>query len=139
MEQLIEDIKQDLIYKLESGFGLDIYAEDLHHELCNTDYFIIGRYQAKQWLSDNVFDAIQKIVDYESYMFGEQYFKDFSDPEKVANMIAYIYGEELLQRCDTLYEVITNSYRLNQKDIDNIISELKQFNSSLLIPYDKAI
>ena len=46
-----------MIDKLESGAGLDMYPEDLHHELCNTDYFIIGTYKAKQWLGDYVFDV----------------------------------------------------------------------------------
>ena len=116
MEQLIADIKQDMIDKLESGAGLDIYPEDLHHELCNTDYFIIGTYKAKQWLGDYVFDVFEKIADYESYMFGEQYFKDFSNPEKVTVM-AYIYGEELLQRCNTLQEAHNdnNTNQLTQR------------------------
>ena len=59
MENLIEDIKQDMIDKLESGY--DCRIDDLHHQLCNTDYFIIGTYKAKKWLGDNVFDAIEKI------------------------------------------------------------------------------
>lgn len=29
-------------------------ACNLHHELFNTDYFIIGYYEAEKWLTDNV-------------------------------------------------------------------------------------
>ena len=83
---------------------------------------------------------VEKIADYESYMFGEQYFKDFSNPEKVTVM-AYIYGEELLQRCNTLQEAHNdnNTNQLTQKDIDNIISELKSIKPhyDYLAPYIK--
>ena len=31
-----------------------VYGCDLHHEIFNTDYYIIGTYQAKKWLEENV-------------------------------------------------------------------------------------
>ena len=70
--------------------------DDLHHHAFNTDYFIIGTYQAKQWLGDRVFDVIETIREYEDFHFGEVN-TDFSSPEGVVNMYAYIIGEEIVQ------------------------------------------
>ena len=71
------------------------WKDDLHHYAFNEDYYIIGTYQAKQWLGDMVFDVINFIKDYEQNNFGEVY-TDFSDPEKVVNMYVYIIGEEIV-------------------------------------------
>ena len=70
--------------------------DDIHHHAFNTDYFIIGYYQAKQWCGDEVFNIIETIRDYEKSNFGEVN-TDFSSSEKVVNMYAYIVGEEVVQ------------------------------------------
>ena len=70
--------------------------DDLHHDVFNTDYYIIGTYAAKQWLGDQVFDIIEIIKDYEQSNFG-QIHTDFSSPEAVVNMYVYIVGEEIVQ------------------------------------------
>ena len=69
---------------------------DLHHEIFNTEYYIIGRYQAKQWLGSDAFDCIYEIQEYENDHFG-QVTTDLSDPEKVVNMYAYVIGYEILE------------------------------------------
>ena len=71
-----------------------IQDNELHHEIFNTDYYIIGIYKAKQWLSDKVFDVIEFIKEYEEDNFGECY-TDLTNPEKVVNMYVYIIGEEI--------------------------------------------
>ena len=43
-----EEVRQDILNKLDNGY-VDTYGCDLHHNLCNTDYFIIGTYKAKQF------------------------------------------------------------------------------------------
>jgi len=70
--------------------------DDLHHDIFNTDYYIIGTYEAKQWLGGQVFNIIEIIKEYEQFNFGEIY-TDFSDPEKIVNMYVYIIGEEIVQ------------------------------------------
>ncbi len=70
-------------------------SDDLHHEIFNTDYYIIGTYQAKKWLGDMAFEVINHIKDYEQSNFGEVY-TDLSDPERVVNMYTYIIGEEIV-------------------------------------------
>ena len=69
--------------------------DDLHHHCFNTDYYIIGTYQAKKWLGENVFEIVEIIREYEENNFGEVN-TDFSDPEKIVNMYTYIIGEEIV-------------------------------------------
>jgi len=101
-----------------------IYACDLHNELFNTDYFIIGYYAAEQWLMANVgiFAAIEEIKDYEQSNFGEVN-TDLSSSEKVVNMYAYIKGEEILADCPTIQKRWNE--RLTAANIKAIKKELK--------------
>ena len=39
-----------------------IGQDELHNEIFNTDYYIIGTYKAKKWLSDKAFDVIEFII-----------------------------------------------------------------------------
>lgn len=100
---------EDILDVLESSYNG--YMEDLHQEVFNTGYYIIGTYQAKQALTEyGVFDAIEKVQEYEDNAFGERY-TDVSDPEKLANMLYYIIGEEVindleLTDCDDVEEAI---------------------------------
>jgi DNA replication protein DnaC len=71
------------------------HKEDLHHEIFNTDDYIIGRFQATKWLGDQVFNIINIIKEYENDNFGSVN-TDFSEVEKVVNMYVYIIGEEIV-------------------------------------------
>ena len=124
-----QDVKDYIIDQLESDVGLDQHISDLHHYLLNEDYFIIGYYQAEQWLKkDNgsVFEAIETIKDYEQSNFG-QISTDLSSSENVANMLAYILGEEILYNNDTynLFTRFSNEY-LDEDKRDLLISSLKE-------------
>ena len=68
---------------------------ELHHEAFNEDYYIIGTYQAAQWLGDRAFEVIDIIKEYEQDNFGEV-FTDLSSPEAVVNMYTYIVGEHVV-------------------------------------------
>ena len=72
-----------------------IKDNELHHEIFNTDYYIIGTYKATQWLSGEVFNVINIIKEYENDNFGEVN-TDFSEPESVVNMYVYIVGEYIV-------------------------------------------
>jgi hypothetical protein len=70
---------------------------ELHHRLFNEDYFIIGYYEAKQWLKRydlDAFDVIDEVQEYEKSQFGETNTKINS--ESMVNMFVYVKGEELL-------------------------------------------
>ena len=100
MDYKKEEIKEYFYHYIEENkeyLEEDKYWKDeLHHHAFNEDYYIIGTYQAKQWLGDMAFDVINFIKDYEQDNFGEIY-TDFSSPEKVVNMYTYIIGEEIVQ------------------------------------------
>ena len=123
-----QDVKNYIIDQLSSDVGLDEHICDLHHYLLNEDYFIIGTWRAEQWLTkDNcsVFEAIETIKDYEQSNFG-QVSTDLSSSENVANMLAYILGEEILFNNDTynLFTRFNNEY-LDEDKRDLLISSLK--------------
>ena len=84
----LEDYDKETLDKL-------IRDNELHHEIFNTDYYIIGTYKAKQWLKDEVFNVIDIIKKYENFNFGSVS-TDLSDPEKVVNMYVYIIGEQIV-------------------------------------------
>ena len=89
-----EEAREAIIETLKDGY--DGYYCDLHHEVFNTDYYIIGTHEAKEALREyDVFKAIEKVQTYEEENFGEVY-TDLSDPEKLINMLYYIIGEEVL-------------------------------------------
>ena len=106
MELLKQDVKDYLIQQLQDNVGLDNDINDLHHYLINQDYFIIGYYPARKWLEkESVFEAIEKIKDYEQSNFGEVS-TDLSSSENVANMLAYVLADEILNENNT-YQLFT--------------------------------
>ena len=127
MQELKQDVKDYIIQQLNDDVGLDQHISDLHHYLLNEDYFIIGYYQAEQWLKkDSIFNAIEIIKDYEQSNFGEVS-TDLSSSENVANMLAYILGEEILFENNT-YQLFTrfNNDYLNEDKRDLLVSSLKE-------------
>lgn len=92
-----EEMKQkaisEIIDMLEDYEG---YYCDLHNEVFNTDYYIVGTYKAKEALKEyDVFDAIELVQDYEKLHFGEIY-TDLSNPEALINTVYYIIGDEVI-------------------------------------------
>ena len=93
-QEMREEAREDIIEALRNGYTG--YYCDLHNEVFNTGYYIIGTYEAKKALEEyGVFDAIEKVQTYEKDNFGEVY-TDLSDPEKLINMLYYIIGDEVL-------------------------------------------
>ncbi len=89
-----EEARMDIIEALKNGYSG--YYCDLHNEVFNTGYYVVGTYEAKKALEEyGVFDAIERVQTYEKENFGEVY-TDLSDPEKLINMLYYIIGEEVL-------------------------------------------
>ena len=94
---MIEDAKAAIIEALTDG-EYDGYYCDLHNELFNMETKYDYRSEAEDDLNIfGVFTAIGAVVKYEQCNFGEVN-TDLSDPCKIANMIWYIVGEEVL--CD---------------------------------------
>ena len=85
--------------------------DELHQEVFNTDYLVIGRYRAKQWLQKHdidVFEVIEFVQDYETDNFGETMTP--VDSEAIVNMFSYIVGEQATAEvyADTFEELAEN-------------------------------
>ena len=103
---LPEDAREELIEMVKDT--LEYYEGevcDLHHEVFNTDYFIIGNDDAEDWLKKNyrVFKAIGTIQEYEKVNFGEVNTK-LDTAESVCNMLVYVLGQELLSEVEAIQE-----------------------------------
>ena len=103
MQQSIrEELKQHVINTIKEQ-DLDSFGE-LHFHAFNEDYYIIGYYQAEQWLKQHdisSFEAIADVVQWEREMLGEVSL-DCEDinSEKIVNLYVYVLGEELLSEYD---------------------------------------
>lgn len=124
-QEMRKEAIQDIIECLESGYSGN-YA-DLHNEVFNTDYYIIGTYRAKEALREyDVSDAIEKVLEYEDDMFGEHY-TDVSDPEKLVNMLYYVIGDEIIgEMSDIMYDNRVWGESGNPETNEWIIQQMKE-------------
>ena len=105
-EEMKAEAIADIIKTLENGY--DGYYCDLHNEVFNTDYYIIGTFEAKEALKEyDVFEAIDVVQEYEKFNFGETY-TEYSNPEKLVNMLYYVIGDEVIIEMNTIPEFCDN-------------------------------
>ena len=123
---LIKEVKETALdFLKENSEHATIHGCDLHNEIFNTDYFCVYTHECKKYLEEyGVFEAIEKVKEYEELNFGELT-TDFSDPFKLLNMLVYILGEEYLNNSDTLTNELWNIY-IPQEKFQVIIDELKE-------------
>ena len=101
LNDIVTEHINDKILEYDLSRYADVY--ELHNEMFNTDYFIIGTHKAKTWLGESYHSAMLTIHKYESDIFGTLH-TDLCDPEKVVNMFVYIIGETLLVDALTIPE-----------------------------------
>ncbi len=98
--EMREEAIDAIVEALENGY--DGYYCDLHNEVFNMDYYIIGTYLAKEALKEyDVFEAIELVQTYEEDNFGEVN-TDLSNPELLISMVWYIIGNEIISE---MYEI----------------------------------
>ena len=91
-----EEFKQRAIDYVNDGILTEENKEEWHFYLFNEDYYLIGNRRAENWLTlhdVSPFEAIGIVKDYQEENFGETDL-DYSSPESVVNMLAYVLGEE---------------------------------------------
>lgn len=104
----------------------DIYPSDLHHELFNLDYFVIYTGDAIDELDNyGVFQAIERVSEWEQDNFGEVNYKDLVDPMKLMNMLCYIIGSDALNECKTLQKALDDDKQLSIAQLKAIKKELE--------------
>ena len=121
--------------ELENGSSS---LEDIQTNTTNTDLWIIGTYKASQSLEEfneddqlytstslnGAFGAIEYVKDYEADMLSDVN-TDLSDPEKVANMVAYINMECVLNDISNDLDIDIEEELTDQQvdDIKNYIDK----------------
>ena len=106
-----------ILDRINDGIIDNTNRDDWHFYCFNEDYYIIGYYQASEWLKRHDIDAFEAIgtcQEYELENFGE-ITKVYNNSEVTVNMLAYIYGEEFLSIADS-----------------DTIEELKEFCESII-------
>ena len=123
-EPMQQAVLDHALSNLDDLCGLDNDGAELHNALFNEDYFIIGHYQAQQFLGDQAFRAIEYVQQWEKDVLGEVS-KEVTD-ENIANMFAYIAGEEILNRSNHLQRCW--DVPLNENSLKIIAMEIKSGN-----------
>ena len=118
-----QELKNLIIDAINDNRLNDMPVNEIHNEVFNTDYFIIGRFEAEKWLINNggIFNAIEIIKDYELDNFGTVN-TDFSEAEHVCNMYTYILGEELINGLNVIQNNQDND--LNEELKAELLDEL---------------
>ena len=89
------------------NYGIeDMYLCDIASELYDTDYYMIGIYQCKEWLKEH-FDDMLTTIEYWEDETGEPYGQMITEVERLATLVVYTVADNVL------YEV------LDDLEIDN--------------------
>lgn len=123
--QTNQELKSLIIDAINDNRLNDKPVNEIHQEVFNTDYFIIGRYDAEQWLINNggIFSAIETIKNYEQNNFGEVT-TDLSEAERVCNMYVYILGEQIIFNSNVLN--MTNEEYATPELLEELKTELDE-------------
>ena len=103
-----DSIKQELLQHLiETVLNSDddrTDFDDLHYEAFNEDYYIIGYYQASEWLKKHdidPFQAIAYVIEEENNHFGEYNLKpEDINSERIVNLLVYFSGYDVMPDCN---------------------------------------
>ena len=69
-----------------------------HFNLFNEDYYMIGYWNASEWLKKHdldVFEAIDEVKEYQNDIMGEFNPDSIENAEILVNNLVYQYGEEI--------------------------------------------
>ena len=120
-KSVIDELKNHIIDRLPDQLDQDF--DDLHNRMFNEDYYIVGYYQAKEWLKKHnidAFECIEYVQEYEISNFGETNTKINS--ESMVNMFTYILGEEIISH----YDLNNFDGAICQEHIDQFIEDLSE-------------
>lgn len=121
-KQIRQDAVDAIIEALEFGYEGDIY--DLHNDLFNTDYYIVGTYEAEQFLNGyGFFDAIREIKEYD-HSYDYVSLNMIENAEKMANLLYYIIGYEI-------FSIIQDEFPDLEEFGEDVNSEIIEFLKNL--------
>lgn len=93
-----DEIKETLLDNLDGYEGINNYTfDDVFNDLFNSDYYIIGYKEAENALKEyGIFKALEEVQEFDVENFGH-WDTDYTDPEKIANMLEYIHASDYMQ------------------------------------------
>ena len=104
-----DEIKQELLNYVENNnliLADVLNDDDIHDKVYNSDYFIIGYYNAEQWLIDNdrnyTFEVLSYVQEQEEIMFGT--IEKIDNAERLVNLYAYWLGYEVISELQAQQE-----------------------------------
>ena len=115
IRNLIKDEIKDMIMDYEDAYGCD-----LAHEMYNNDYYIIGTYEAKQFLKEYFDDMCECLEQYQEEV--DEVYKDITNPEKVASLLALFVAQDVLSESKVLDDKWNEA--LEESDLEQIKEEL---------------
>ena len=95
------ELRNYILDCINEGILTNENKDEWHFHAFNEDYYIIYHSKAIEWLKKHnidAFEAVDTVKQYEEDNFGE--FTTDVNPERIVNMVAYIYGEEILHSYD---------------------------------------
>ena len=95
-----EEVIKDYLLEYLKDNELKINDEDIHDIVFNQDYFIIGYYNAQQWLIDEqgnnrTFEVLKYVMEQEKDYFGSIE-TVYDNAETLVNNYAYWLGYEVI-------------------------------------------
>lgn len=119
MTNLKNQIREEIKERLDELEG--IYTCDAMNELYNRDYYIIGTYQAKEFLKENFDELFEALEDYQENI-GQQY-PDITNPEKMASLTVLYIADQVWNELETVKELWNDE--LTEEDLQQIKDELE--------------
>ena len=96
-----DEIKNELLDYVENNnltLSEALQDDDLHYKVYNSDYFIIGYYNAEQWLIKNdrnyTFEVLGYVQEQEEIALGT--IEKIDNAERLVNLYAYWLGYEVI-------------------------------------------
>ena len=121
------EIKETLLNNLDGYKGIEDYTfEDVFNDLFNSDYYIIGCKEAADALKEyGIFKALEEVQEFDVENFGH-WDTDYTDPEKIANILEYIHASEYMG--DMLDRAgLDMSDETTTKNVNKLIKTLKEY------------
>jgi len=96
-----DELKEHLLYYIKNNdlnLSDALEDDDLHHKVYNEDYYIIGYYNAEQWLIEDdrnyTFEVLSYVQEQEEMAFGT--IEKIDNAERLVNLYAYWLGYEII-------------------------------------------
>lgn len=129
----VEDVKQDIIEKLNDYKGGIYYGCDLAYKLFEGDNangsVFCNTYKTEQYIKAN-WDLFGELVEHYKANFGET-LNPFSEPEKAHVIFELEAAQAILSQCQIIDKHWNDKIELTEKNIKKITKEVKAFSGDL--------